>query len=63
MSEDREVLSEVWGGRVPVIFNLAEPDGDAEPCCLMLPRMSYLPLVTEKVQSFRLNCLVVLLLR
>jgi len=36
---------------VPVIFNLAEPDGDAEPCCLMLPRMSYLPLVTEKVKS------------
>ena len=56
MSEDREVLSEVWGGRVPAIFNLAEQDGTAEPCCLMLPRMSYLPLVTEKVKSFRLNC-------
>jgi len=51
MSEDREVLSEVWGGRVPAIFNLAEQDGAAEPCCLMLPRMSYLPLITEKVKS------------
>ena len=49
MSEDREVLGEVWGGRVPAIFNLAEEDGSAEPCCLMLPRMSYLPLATEKV--------------
>ena len=51
MSEDREVLGEVWGGRVPAIFNLAEEDGTAEPCCLMLPRMSYLPLATEKVKS------------
>jgi len=51
MSEDREVLGEVWGGRVPAIFNLAEGDGTAEPCCLMLPRMSYLPLATEKVKS------------
>ena len=51
MSEDREVLGEVWGGRVPAIFSLAEEDGTAEPCCLMLPRMSYLPLATEKVYS------------
>ena len=51
MSEDREVLGEVWGGRVPAIFNLADGDGSAEPCCLMLPRMSYLPLATEKVKS------------
>ena len=51
MSEDREVLGEVWGGRVPAIFSLAEEDGTAEPCSLMLPRMSYLPLATEKVYS------------
>lgn len=56
MEEDREVLAEVWSGRVPAIFSLAEDDFRGEgsppdPCCVMLPRMSYLPLATEKVRS------------
>ena len=70
MAEDREVLAEVWAGRVPAVFSLAEDDWRGEgrnmmtavplppplstgpppdPCCLMLPRMSYLPLATDKV--------------
>ena len=52
--EDREVLQEVWGGRVPAVFRLSEadqrPEQEAEPCCLLLPRMSYLPLATDKVR-------------
>lgn len=56
MAEDREVLAEVWAGRVPAVFSLAEEDWRGEgpppdPCCLMLPRMSYLPLATDKVRS------------
>lgn len=56
MEEDREVLTEVWNGRVPAIFSLAEEDykdGDSppDPCCLMLPRLSYFPLATDKVKT------------
>jgi len=51
--EDGEILREVWEGRIPAIFSLAEEDANedenVEPCYLMLPRMSYLPLVTEKL--------------
>jgi len=52
--EDREVLREVWGGRIPTIFTLSDVDQGTNPpppCCLMLPRMSYLPLATEKVRK------------
>jgi len=56
MVEDREVLAEVWAGRIPAIFSLAEEDwaegtSQPDPCCLMLPRMSYFPLATEKVKA------------
>jgi len=47
--EDREVLQEVWAGRVPAVFSLAEQE-EVEPCLVMLPRMSYLPLATDKVR-------------
>ena len=53
--EDMEVLREVWAGRVPAVFSLAESEcggsGQPEPCYLMLPRVSYLPLATEKVRK------------
>ena len=53
--EDMEVLREVWAGRVPAVFTLAESEcegsGQPEPCYLMLPRVSYLPLATEKVRK------------
>ena len=55
-SEDREVLQKVWAGRIPAMFTLSEQDcGDMDttpdPCYLMLPRMSYLPLATDKVSN------------
>ena len=52
--EDREVLQEVWSGRIPAMFTLSEEDcrdTTPDPCYLMLPRMSYLPLATEKVNT------------
>lgn len=53
MANDREVLREVWEGKIPVCFQLdSEEVSDIqppEPFYLMVPRMSYLPLVTEKV--------------
>ena len=52
--EDREVLQEVWAGKIPAMFSLSEQDcGNTipDPCYLMLPRMSYLPLATEKVSE------------
>ena len=58
--EDREVLQEVWSGRIPAMFTLSEEDyrdTSPDPCYLMLPRMSYLPLATEKVNTNRLSSL------
>jgi len=51
--EDREVLQEVWNGKLPAMFKLAPTDGtgDEDPCYIMLPRMSYLPLATAKVRT------------
>jgi len=51
--EDREVIREVWDARVPVVFSLAEEEvaslNPPEPFFLMLPRLQYLPLLTDKV--------------
>lgn len=53
MAEDREILREVWDGRVPVCVQLASEDCSTlsapDPYYLMVPRLSYLPLVMEKV--------------
>jgi autophagy-related protein 5 len=53
MSSDREVLREVWQGRLPVCFSLAEEEvhglQQPDPFYLMVPRLSYFPLVTDKV--------------
>lgn len=51
MANDREVLKVVWEGKIPVKF-VTDNDRDMqEQDCffLMLPRVSYLPLVTDKV--------------
>lgn len=53
MADDKEVIREIWEGRLPVCFNLS-PDEvttieQPEPCYLLVPRMSYFPLVTDKV--------------
>jgi len=54
--EDREVIREVWDGKIPTAFSLAEDeilqDEAPEPCYLFLPRMSYLPLATDKVKKY-----------
>ena len=56
MAEDREVLREVWQGKIPACFSLAVDDvytmAAPEPYYLMLPRLSYIMLVTDKV-SFK----------
>jgi len=59
--EDREVMQEVWAGKLPAVFSLAEADTElqeaAAPCYLMLPRMSYLPLAMDKVRKHFAECL------
>jgi len=54
--EDREVLVKVWEGRIPCLVHLApedggEPGNPPPPCCIMLPRQTYLPLASEKVRK------------
>ncbi|KAK7503046.1 hypothetical protein BaRGS_00005672 [Batillaria attramentaria] len=53
MAEDREILREVWDGRIPICFVLAREEIDTleepEPYFLLVPRQSYFPLVTDKV--------------
>lgn len=57
MSTDREVLRVVWEGQIPVCFQVDpdEIDGVQQPenFYLMISRLSYLPLVTEKVCALR----------
>ncbi|XP_076258968.1 autophagy protein 5 [Rhynchophorus ferrugineus] len=55
MANDREILREVWEGKLPVCFKL-HPDEVVElqqpdPFYLMVPRLSYFPLVTDKVKK------------
>ena len=53
MANDREVLKVVWEGKIPVKF-MADDDKDMEEqnaYFLQIPRVSYLPLVTDKVNS------------
>lgn len=54
MAEDKEVLSKVWEGKLPVCFKLAQNEWRAtepEEIYLMVPRQTYFPLVTDKVQK------------
>lgn len=53
MANDREVLRLIWEGQLPVCFQ-ADPEEtsavrNAENFYVMISRLSYLPLVTEKV--------------
>ena len=57
MSDDREVLREVWQGRIPVAFNLASEDVVSitpQTFFVMLPRLSYFALVTDKVSLLKI---------
>ncbi|XP_076056027.1 autophagy protein 5 isoform X2 [Oratosquilla oratoria] len=55
MADDREILRELWEGRVPVCIQLASEDCNTmsapDPYYLMVPRQSYFPLVMEKVRK------------
>ncbi|KAI5710991.1 hypothetical protein M8J76_014510 [Diaphorina citri] len=55
MASDREVLREVWDGKLPVCFTLLADQvstvGEPDPSYLMVPRLSYFPLVLEKVKK------------
>lgn len=55
MAEDREILREVWDGRIPICFRIAVDEvytlQHPEPFYVMVPRLSYFPIVTDKVQK------------
>jgi len=55
MADDREILREVWEGRLPVCFQLAPEEVHSmqqpDPYYLLVPRLSYFPLVTDKVRK------------
>uniref|UniRef100_A0A3Q2YZ05 Autophagy protein 5 n=1 Tax=Hippocampus comes TaxID=109280 RepID=A0A3Q2YZ05_HIPCM len=54
MADDKDVLRDVWFGRIPACFTLnqdEETEREAEPYYLLLPRVSYLTLVTDKVKK------------
>ncbi|XP_038655175.1 autophagy protein 5 isoform X2 [Scyliorhinus canicula] len=54
MTDDRDVLRDVWFGRIPTCFTLSQDEiteREAEPYYLLLPRVSYLMLVTDKAKK------------
>lgn len=59
MTEDREVLREVWQGRIPASFAVTPEEVTSslnpENFYLMLPRLSYFALCTEKVTAMILS--------
>ena len=58
MGDDREVLREVWQGRIPTAFTLASEDVTSispQTFYLMLPRLSYFALATDKVSFFLIS--------
>ncbi|CAH1799923.1 unnamed protein product [Owenia fusiformis] len=54
MAEDREILKEIWEGKLPVCFNLSMDElytmDQPEPYYILAPRQTYFPLITDKVQ-------------
>ncbi|KAL7641761.1 UNVERIFIED_CONTAM: hypothetical protein RMT77_007635 [Armadillidium vulgare] len=56
MGEDREILREIWDGRIPISFSLSSDDcctlSPPDPHYLMVPRMSYFPIVLDKVKKY-----------
>lgn len=57
MANDREVLREIWDGKLPICFQLAQEEimeiQQPDPFYVMVPRLSYFPLVTDKVKYFQ----------
>jgi autophagy-related protein 5 len=57
MANDREVLKVVWDGKIPMKF-IAEDDlelQESDLFFLLVPRVTYLPLITDKVSSMNLT--------
>ncbi|XP_054271144.1 autophagy protein 5 [Macrosteles quadrilineatus] len=56
MACDREILREIWEGKLPICFQLNPEEANKlqppEPFYLMVPRLSYFPLVTDKVRKY-----------
>jgi len=56
MTEDREVLREVWQGRIPASFAVTPEEVTSslnpENFYLMLPRLSYFALCAEKIRKY-----------
>lgn len=55
MANDREVLRIIWEGQIPICFQADLDEANAvrqpENFYLMVSRLSYLPLVTDKVNE------------
>lgn len=52
MANDREVLKVVWDGKIPMKF-IAEDDlelQESDLFFLLVPRVTYLPLITDKAR-------------
>lgn len=58
MANDTEILHNLWNGKLAVCFQLDEQEihgiQNPEPFYLMVPRMSYFPLVCDKVRFRKL---------
>lgn len=56
MANDREVLREIWDGKLPLCFQLDQEEimeiQQPDPFYVMVPRLSYFPLVTDKVSKY-----------
>lgn len=63
MANDREVLREIWDGKIPVCFTLDSEEicelQGPDPFYLMVPRLSYFPLCTDKVNNTNKRLLVI----
>lgn len=59
MANDREVLRIIWEGQIPICFRADDCEiaglQQPEPFYLMVSRLSYLPLVTEKVWTINIR--------
>uniref|UniRef100_A0A6M2DFH1 Autophagy protein 5 n=1 Tax=Xenopsylla cheopis TaxID=163159 RepID=A0A6M2DFH1_XENCH len=55
MANDREVLSQIWNGQIPICFKLDPKETVAlqtpDSFYLMVSRLSYFPLVTDKIRK------------
>lgn len=56
MASDHEILKQVWEGKLPICFKLESDEvvelNQPDPFYLMVPRLSYFPLVIDKVRKY-----------